>query len=222
LANGHNKLYIMAVLNLQSGRGSLRRQSNTGPILLPAGVAVWNKGFNFRSTLGFVADASNEQFVNESFGAYPQSVTIGGDVVVCGWETAPSVSSSRDRNAGIDSRLAGIIYTASGSGIVPVFRVDLPATGNYEITIATGDAGNSNSAFFTVKDNTTVLISRTEVSTANEEFVDASLVTRTSAANWVANQVAVTKTFASTIFRFTVLEPTGSASVLAHINIRKL
>lgn len=176
------------------------------------------KGFNFRSTLGFVTDGTNEQFVNEAFGAYPQSITIDGDTFNCGWETAPAGGNSRDRNAAIDQRLAGIVFVSSGSADA-VFRIDLPAAGNYKIRLALGDAGNANTQKAELRDTSTVLLTVPNTATAIEEFIDASGVLQGSAATWVSSNVEVTYTFSTTILRVAVQAPSSVASTLAHLSV---
>ena len=176
------------------------------------------KGFNCRATLGYVTDGANEIFVSDAFGAYPQSKTIDGDTFNCGWETAPA--HSRDRNSGLDARLAGAVYTLSASGISPVFRIDVPNAGDYGIQVAMGEASFASNAKYEVRDTTTALITLTETNIAQENYVDASLFERSSAANWVSAQVEVTKTVATTIFRFVIQEPAANHSALAHFAIK--
>ena len=180
------------------------------------------KGFNFRATLGFVTDGANELFVNEAFGAYPQSKTIDGDTFDCGWETAPAGGNSRDRNAGVDARLAGIVFTNTAAGVDPIFRIDLPSAGDYAIRLAMGDATGTNNQKCEIRDTTTALITLGESATSAEQFYDASLALRSSAANWVSFQVEVTKTFTTTIFRLVLQRPAANAATLAHFAIKQI
>lgn len=181
--------------------------------------ANW-KGFNFRETLGHVTDGTNEQAVTLAAHAYPQTTTIGGDSVTWGWEDI--AGNTRDRDAGVDRRLAGVHFLSAGNPDIR-FRIDLPSAGIYEIRIAQGDATNGNAQRFEVRDGTTVRINgAAEVGTAAGQFIDAKLAVRATAAAWASNQRSSAETFATTIFRLVLRAPSGGSSTIAHIAIRKL
>jgi hypothetical protein len=102
----------------------------------------WDKGFNFRQTSGFVTDGANETYVlsGDSYPATRNGVTFG-------WEDAPS--GDRDRNSGIDRRLAGMNFVSSAAGASAYrFRVDLPAAGDYAVRLAIGDEANGSNVKF--------------------------------------------------------------------------
>jgi len=111
---------------------------------------AWDKGFNFRGTSGYVTDGANETYVLLG-DAYP--VTRNG--VTFGWLSAPS---SGDRDSTIDRRLAGINYTANDGASQRDFQIDLPAAGDYIISLALGDHGFTQTyQYWRLLDNTTVL-----------------------------------------------------------------
>jgi hypothetical protein len=172
-------------------------------------------GINFRATSGYVTDGANETYclLNDT---YP--VTRGG--VTFGWDNLSGVGGGAvDRNNALDRRLAGINYLSNG-GVNQPFRLDLATSGSYNVRIAVGDAGGANTQYVTVQDDTTTFITISGVATTTEHFVDASGVTRTSAADWVSNNVAVTRTFSSTILRVNIAFTSASqATTLAHVSV---
>ena len=178
------------------------------------------KEFNFRNTLAYVTDGANAIFVNDAFGAYPQTKTIGGESVDCGWEIALFSGNSRDRSTTPDVRIAGLVFSPSGIGNNPTFRVDLPSAGNFIIDLAAGDPVNSNVTKIEIRDTSTVLISIPETSTA-AELIDATGVKRTSPSDWVANHVTSQQNFATTIFRIAMMEPSASNTCLSHFSIEQ-
>lgn len=158
---------------------------------------AFDEGFNFRSTLGFVTDPTDTQFVDGTL-TYPQ--TAGG--VTFGWISISNVVT-RDRNSGVDARLAGIHRTSGGP---QVFQVDLPATGQYEVRVAVGDANYPDTGInYALFDNTTQVFSFSNLSTsAGGHFLDATGVERTSVADWISNNAAVTYNFASTVLQLQI------------------
>lgn len=173
---------------------------------------AWDAGFNFRGTSGYATDGANTYPVLAE--AYSHTYAAG---VVAGWSTAPS--GALDRNSGLDNRLRGINWTSS----LAVFRVDLPAAGDYKIWLAMGDgdvAGNQTGVSVVVKDNTTTKFTIGSHSTTAQNFYNANDVNRT-AADWVTNYASDyrTVTFASTTLN---LELNGSLGVLAHLFISQV
>jgi len=152
----------------------------------------WSIGINFRATAGYVTDGAGETYVLGE--AYP--TTRGGETF--GWNATAGVQP-RDRNSGIDARLAGTHFLATTAA--RDFRVDLPSAGTYIIRLALGDAGGSGIGHaLDLEDDTTVFASLSAVP-GTAEWEDASAVVRTSAADWVSNNVSIQHTFTSTIFR---------------------
>lgn len=177
----------------------------------------FTKGFNFRSTAGFVSDAADDTYVFVT-DAYP--VTRNG--VTFGWTVTPS--EDRDRNSSIDARLAGIVFVTPSNQAI--FRVDLPSAGNYAVRLAIGDASFANGVNDTVVviDDSTYVIALTSMTPGAEEFYDATNVKRTSAADWVSNNASSTQPFASTILNV-ALNPGGlipSATPIAHLSVSEV
>ncbi len=168
-------------------------------------------GINFRATSGFVTDGANETYsiggVDTSF--YP--ITRAG--FTFGWVSSGAGLDQRDRNAGVDRRLAGIVFSS-----VPgdYFRLDLPSTGNYDIHLALGDDSGGNPVEWKLQDTTTLLATYTGTPGAGN-FQDASGATL-SAANWPGSEAPLAnQTFATTQLRLVV---NGSGNnVVAHLRV---
>lgn len=163
-------------------------------------------GFNFRGTSGYVTDGVGETYVIDADN-YP--TTRGGAT----FGEEDEFLFNLDRNAANDRRLAGV---KADSVIGRRFRVDLPATGDYDIHLALGDAASAQTHKWDTKDDTTTLDTYNVMSSSNQ-FFDASGVQRT-AANWPGSEVSVTRTFASTIFRLQTNAASSTAAV-AHLRL---
>lgn len=174
-------------------------------------------GFDFRNTQAFVTDPSYATYVIGD--TYPTTRTVNGVSVTFGWETFTG-GAGRDRSNTVDSRLAGINFTANTIATI-TFRVDLPASGAWNIGLALGDAaaGNAQTNYVVVEDGTTPLITFSPLSTSTTVFGDAAGNTWTPAA-WPGSNVTVSKTFASTICRV-VLGGTVAinSSCIAHLRL---
>lgn len=176
----------------------------------------WTKGFNFRGTSSYVTDGANDTYVvNDLYPTTRNGVTFG-------WETLSSIDEA-DRSTGVDVRLAGINYFWGGATSLRNFWVDLPATGDYEITLALGDqAGAKTNNKIVFKDTTTVLATVNPASQSANEWADATGALL-SGANWPASNTPLTKTFATT--RFTGQgDQTGNSQYfsLAHISLNQV
>lgn len=169
----------------------------------------WTKGFNFRATSGYVTDGVNETYVisTDTYPTIRNGVTFGRE---------DAFGFFLDRLNTNDRRLAGVMGDATD---LKRFRVDLPGTGSVSIRLALGDPSSAQSVRWVTKDNVTTLDTYIGTPPANS-FIDASGVTRTAAA-WPGSNVAVTRSFASQIFR---LQTTGASgtSVVAHITLEML
>ncbi len=126
---------------------------------------AFDKGFDFRQTSGFVTDPANCTYVL-SGDTYP--VTRNG--VTFGWTGSLTFMSDRDRNSGIDPRLAGLNVDGFENA---VFQIDLPASGTYLISLAGGDASNPGKCDVTFKDGGTTLFNVSDLALANGFFLDA-------------------------------------------------
>ncbi len=92
----------------------------------------FDAGINFRSTAGFVTDGTNETHCT-SADFYP---TVRGSFTF-GWVAGVGHVDNRDRNAGIDRRLAGINFDSATQ--TDYLRVDFPAAFSQTGTWVTGD-----------------------------------------------------------------------------------
>ena len=171
----------------------------------------WDKGFDFRGTPGYVTDPANcTYFIADAYPTTRNGVTFG-------WEDSSPVGYGADRSNTIDPRLAGINFFLNVGSYR--FRVDLPASGTYLVSLAVGDATNAwASQYCQIRDNTTAL-KTVSGSTAAGYFIDAQ-GNNLSAAAWPGSNVAYSGSFASTIFRAALGQNTdGSVWTIAHIFI---
>lgn len=171
----------------------------------------WDVGFNFRGSSTYVSDGAGETYVTGAE-TYPTTRTVNGVSVTFGWED--SHTFNLDRASSGDRRLAG----ASGDFAAGKrFRVDLPAVGDYAIHLAIGDALAAQTVHWQTADGTLALDSYDGDTGAADSFFDAAGSILTAAA-WVAGEAAVTRTFASTIFRLQT-SAASSSSLAAHVRL---
>lgn len=172
-----------------------------------------NKGFNFRNTSGYVTDGANETYV---LGSDEYPVTRGG--VTFGWDSTSSIGG-RDRDSGIDVRLAGQNQRSNNGG-QNSFRVDLDTATDHEITLANGDTGfGQGYQYWQFKDNTSVLRTVDDSDgTLVNNYNDATGINRTEAA-WPGDNVKDTQTFTSTIFNLLIATPSSQSdnTTIAHL-----
>lgn len=124
---------------------------------------------------------------------YPQTTAQGNTV---GW-TDTSALGGADRTA-TNVILKGINYCSNG--ITRDFKISLPATGDYKVRLAAGDAAGSQGCKVELLDNTTSLsVLANQSSGGAARFIDATNVIRTSEADWIANNaLSPAYTFATT------------------------
>lgn len=129
---------------------------------------------------------------------YPRTTAQGNSV---GYDVGDPTAclQCRDRNSGIDPRLASNHGT---SGADLRFRLDLPAAGAYLIRSSCGDANYATNALLEVFDTSSSLgtLSVTATSAPNK-YRDATDTEYTAAA-WPGSNTGVSKTFTTTICRF--------------------
>ena len=187
---------------------------------------AFDMGFNFRATAGYVTD--NIHYAVPALGeAYPHTYTNGdGQSINAG--TNGSWQAPLDRNAGNDSRIAGMYYQSNdGSG--PTFQVDLssgsaPGAGTYTVDFAAGDpGGTARPEDFKLFDNATLLIDGTNggagIDTGGSNaFIDATLSVVAGGAAW--NGVTVNKTFATTTVLFQIaIDAIGNLTCFSHFRL---
>ncbi len=198
-----------------------------GPGAAPgsAPATSFDVGFDFRNTLAFVTDPSCCAF-EANIGQtadYPTTGTVNGYSVTYGWEFC-YYNQARDRSATVDPRIAGVVYIPNGNpSIYGTFRVDLPATGIYNIGVAGGDMQYSDVTYFTAEDGTTPFITIGPLNTGAGQAYDAA-GNIWSASAWPASNVMVSHTFTTTIFRVIVAgtsNGSGTGSALSNVRITK-
>lgn len=171
-------------------------------------------GIDFRSTSGFVTDPANNTYSLSE--AYP--TTRGG--LTFGWIVSQA-GNARDRLNTNDARIAGMVFfTASNA---ESFRIDLPATGSYDVGCAMGDPSNAQGVqYIEIFDNTTSLVSmQSAAGTSANQFYDLSGVLRTQA-SFFANQVLSNVTFSTTTMKVKIGKAAvGSSHCLSHLDINQ-
>lgn len=183
------------------------------------------QGINFRQTEAYrsgedaASSGGNGWCYPEPSGEnndYPQTTAQGNSV---GWETAASAYSGRNRSGTNDVRLAGMGFDSSGTNVQRDFRIDLPASGDYLIRMAMGEASYSRDVDCEVFDTSSSLgVIISGVTGAANSFTDAGNNVRTAAA-WPGSNTSVTKTFSTTIARFRVGATDAQSTWVAHVYI---
>lgn len=168
------------------------------------------KSYNFRASSGYVIDGPGQIWCGTSL--FPTTDIHG---LQSGWVV--DVAELRDRDDTLDPRLAGISFANTNE--TRTFRVTLPATGSYDIRLAVGDVNPQTNHQIRVLDNATEFISILTVSTGANEWRDATNTLRTSAADWIANNVAVTRNFTSTTLNVQLGPNETGSHAFAHLSI---
>ncbi len=178
------------------------------------------KGFNFRSTLSYVTDPVDTQFVFRNV-LYP---TIAGGETF-GFDSTAGLDA-RNRLTTVDPRLAGMVYLPN-NGTQRTFRVDLDNTGGHTIRLALGDAKYARKDIYCqILDDATVIatIDKNGLTLPSGNWYDATGVARTSSADWAGNNAVITHTFASTILRVVMGQPVSATDVtpISHLFIEEV
>jgi hypothetical protein len=166
------------------------------------------QGIYFRSTDNQVDPTGYDVEVGNTVN-YPRNPDAGDSTQV-GWEDVGGGVSKADRS-GTDVRFAGIHFR-SNSGTAATYRIDLPATGEYRVRVAAGDASAQQILRCQLIDDTTTFVDIGENTITSTNWFDASNTLRTSESDWTTNNVAATRTFTSTIFRIKIGERLGGTS----------
>lgn len=176
-------------------------------------------GFNFRNTGAYVTDVAPDVYVisgnDGGPDTYPKTYSNG---ITAGWETLPSGVDGRNRTTGQGARLAGLQF-ANGS---LVFRVDLPAAGQYAVQGAWGDQTYATTITAQILDNASAVktIASAGSTGAGNSFFDATGALVTAAAwNAGANGRGNVQllAFASTILRVSMT--TANQNAIVHLYI---
>lgn len=173
---------------------------------------------NFRDSSGYVTDDASETYCLGEGDTYP--TTRGG--VTFGWETINEGDMGRDRDSGIDRRLAGH-NGKTNSGSQNIFRLDLPSSGDYSIRLAQGDASFDEAyQYLQIQDDTTPVLTIDDTDGTAAGFWNDATGALYSAANWPGSNSAVTGvTFSSSVLRLVLGSPSAQSntSTIAHLYI---
>lgn len=177
---------------------------------------AWDKGFNFRATSGYVSDGTNETYsLGEAYPTTRNSVTFG-------FSGGDRSANSRDRVNTNDRRIAGIVFASNSDQFD--FRVDLPASGDYDIFLAIGDGGGDQDQYAWIYDNTSLLFNVANgTDTTTQHFLDANGTDFTNS-TWPAGNVAKRLTFSSTILNIRIggNGAAGASTTLAHLFVSQV
>ena len=179
-------------------------QQNTTVTLTVTAASGWQQGFDFRSTSNFVTDPPGDTYVLATT-AYPTK----GNGVTYGW-LKTSLEQGRNRNAGVDPRLAGVNLITNGSPAT--FYVDVPAPGTYNLSLGMGDDSYEDcwkQCLIQFLDGNTVVATVSEGLINLGNFYDAT-GKNWSAATWPANNLSQQVTLTSS--RLTVILGTNQAT----------
>lgn len=173
----------------------------------------WDKGFDFRASAAYVTDPTNCTYVIETSpgSGVGETYPVTRNTVTFGYVAGRESGSVRDRisTAGQEKIAGRHAGNAGANGAnARQFRVDLPATGDYDIYLALGDPSGGetavNSKLYDGTISGTLLATINPTAPSSGQFIDATATLRTSAANWLSSNVKITKTFATTIFTITL------------------
>lgn len=173
---------------------------------------------NFRATGGFVTDAAKTHAQTVIAANYPVTPSAGDSTGV-GYTGVGASMESRDRNAAYDPRIAGLHKIAAGSSAT--YRINLPAPGVYEVSVAIGDANGGVVSECELFDNASslgVLTSGTTSAAARWKDATNTELTNTT---WPTSAVWVSKTFASSVAIFKMGNG-GATPNWSHVGIRQL
>src|SRR5271165_3993576 len=199
------------------GNGGGIQQSTTVTLSVTSS-SMWQQGFDFRNSPNLVTDPPGATDVILTT-IYPTT----GTLTTYGWSLSAAFYAA-DRNKMIDPRLAGINYTKNGTP--GAFYVDLPAPGTYNLSLAMGDATNSQCGTqcqVQFLDGANVLATVSGGPTKAGYFYDAQ-GNNWSAAQWPTNNVSQQVTLAGT--QLTVLvgtnQSTGDLTPIAYVGVTQV
>lgn len=185
-------------------------------------------GIDFRDNntdVGFINIEPNANYTREL-------TAVGSDYPVAfgggnhGWTDNNAIANGRNRDSGVDPRLAGLMFV--GAPGTSAFRFDLPdGAGTYSIQLAMGDAtAGQTGQQIQVKDGIggTPLIDISGDTTAGQ-WIGANNTLYPSSAAWAAANIVngggaaqVNVNFATAVCQV-LLTATGSACTIAHLFI---
>ena len=192
-------------------------QQNT-IVTLTVDAASWAIGFDFRATSNYVTDPPGDTYVLSST-TYPTTF----DGTNYGWTNAYLVQS-RNRNASLDPRLAGINFATNGAPAS--FDVQLPSPGTYNLSLAMGDAGYEQcwvQCQIQFLDGSTVLATITEGLTNLGYFYDAK-GNNWAAAQWPSDNLSQQVTLTGSLLTMVVgtSHSTGDSTPVAFLGVARV
>lgn len=183
----------------------------------PASSGGWAVAINFRDSSGYATNAADETYCLGEGDTYP---TVRNSMTF-GWVSING-DAGRDRDNTLDRRLAGMNQQSNAGGTQAEFKIDLPSSGECDITLAIGD-GTSDQAYqrVDVYDDTNLLFSVVDAGGTLAAHFDDANGTAFAAAAWPAGNVPRTVTFSTTIciLKLGATSAQSNASTIAHIRI---
>jgi uncharacterized membrane protein len=203
-----------AITIMGSGGGVQHSASLSLTVVSP----IWQQGFDFRGTVGYVSDPPDASSVVPG-DLYPTD----GQLATYGWQTGPQVGGS-DRSRSVDARLAGLNYVSNGSPAS--FYIDLPAPGTYSLSLAMGDEGYAQcfvQCQIQFKDADRVLATLTRGLVHAGYFYDSN-GNQWSAATWPASNTPLQVTMTGTELNVVVgtINPTGDSTPIAYLGVQQV
>ena len=205
-----------------TGNGGGVQQNTTVTLTVTSsgggGGGGWQQGFDFRLTQQFVNDPPGDIAVLPT-ASYPTQ----GSGFTYGWVNT-AVVSARNRNAGQDPRLAGV--NLAFNGYPGTFKVGLPSSGTYNLSLAMGDAGFMAcwvQCQIQFLDGSTVLATITKGEDQQNFFYDAQ-GNNWSAAAWPSGNVTQQVTLQGTVLSVVVgtNNLTGDDTPIAFLGIAQV
>jgi hypothetical protein len=189
-------------------------------LLLLALMPAWDKGWDHRASSPYVTDPANTTYwLGEAYPTTRNGVTAGF--------TTDLSANARDRDSAVDPREAGMIFQNNTTGVQNVFRVDVPAPGDYSIRLALGDAGAAGlcAPYIQIRDGSTPLatIDHSSSVTSGTDMIDATGTTYSISA-WPGSNTPITVTLTGTVLNFALGTPAvgTNLSMLAHNFVSQL
>lgn len=144
-----------------------------------AAASSFTQNVSFRSSSGFVTDGNQTAYEIVGVTNYPHAplcngCASSGDAVSIGWDSGGG--NPANDSAGLDARIAG--HNSVGSGTTGVYRILLPSSGTYNITVALGSIGNTETNKILIRDGvggtTLATIGPTSTTAANYLAADGN------------------------------------------------
>lgn len=147
---------------------------------------TFDGGLNARATSGFAVDGANETYFICQSDTYDTN-RGGFDFGVVDPYTGTQYQQ-RDRDAGLDRRLAGVMWNSDS--VTHDVRFNVPATGSYTIHLAMGDPSSTQTLQIDVRDGNGSLFTIGATVVLSGRTMDATGTVYTDA-NWPASETGV-------------------------------